>query len=134
MFFRALGGIGLAGTYMPGLKLLTDILDKDGKNYDNSRSIAFYTTSFGLGAAFSYFAAGEIFTQWGWRSAFGVTTIGPIISGVLVLYLCKDWKHNTLTQPRTNLFDFRPVLRCRAAMGYVLAYTVHNFELFEVCI
>ena len=26
MFFRALGGIGLAGTYMPGLKALTDRL------------------------------------------------------------------------------------------------------------
>jgi MFS-type transporter involved in bile tolerance (Atg22 family) len=32
--------------------------------------------------------------------------------------------------PNTHLLDFRPVLRCKRAMGYVLAYAAHNFELF----
>jgi MFS family permease len=32
--------------------------------------------------------------------------------------------------PDTHVLDFRPVLRCREAMGYVLAYAAHNFELF----
>jgi len=130
MFFRALGGIGLAGSYMPGLKLLTDVLDLDQNVKDNSRAITFYTTSFGLGVAFSYFLAGIIESSFGWKITFGVASIGPLIAGLLVLYLLKNQDQNFQNRPVTRLLDFRPVLRSREAMGYVLAYTVHNFELF----
>ncbi|HEX3065377.1 MAG TPA: MFS transporter, partial [Dongiaceae bacterium] len=41
-FWRALGGAGLAGTYMPGLKILTD---RD-PGTDKSRSVSFYTASY----------------------------------------------------------------------------------------
>jgi MFS family permease len=34
--------------------------------------------------------------------------------------------------PETSLLDFRPVLGCRPAMGYVFAYTIHNFEFFAL--
>ena len=64
MIFRAIGGIGLAGSYMPGLKLLTDHLDHLNPKSDNSRAVAFYTSSFSIGLALSYFSAGEIATRW----------------------------------------------------------------------
>jgi hypothetical protein len=32
--------------------------------------------------------------------------------------------------PWAALFEFRPVLRNREAMTYILAYAAHNWELF----
>ncbi|MFQ5468628.1 MAG: MFS transporter, partial [Kiloniellaceae bacterium] len=58
---RALAGIGLAGTYMPGLKALTDHLPDKSR----SRAVAFYTASFSIGSALSFLFAGEIAVAWG---------------------------------------------------------------------
>ena len=33
------------------------------------------------------------------------------------------------TAPSRRLLDFRPVLRSRAAMGWIIGYTVHTWEL-----
>lgn len=126
LFFRTLTGAGLAGIYMPGLKLLTDHLP--GAN--QSRYIAFYTASFGVGAALSYFLAGELNTALNWQWAFGIAAIGPAIGAIIIaVFLPKDAPYSEKA-PDTHLLDFRPVFRCRPAMGYVLAYTAHNFELF----
>lgn len=130
MLFRTLAGIGLAGSYMPGLRLLTDHLEQVRPHQDYSRAVAFYTASFGIGTSLSFFMAGEIAARWNWQTAFAVATAGPLLGALLsgILFPRKDPRPRR--PPSTHLLDFRPVLRCRAAMGYVLAYTAHNFELF----
>ena len=47
--FRVVAGIALAGTYMPGLKLMSDHLSVMAGGKDQSRAVAFYTSSFGIG-------------------------------------------------------------------------------------
>lgn len=124
LFFQALAGAGLAGTYMPGLKVLTDHIEGPGQ----SRSVAFYTASFGLGTAFSLVLAGAT-AALGWRWVFAVAAAGPLLAGLLVMMR---------TPPRTppphpepvHLLDFRPVFRNRPAMGYILGYAAHCWELF----
>jgi MFS family permease len=124
--FRTLTGAGLAGIYMPGLKMLTDHL----AGPTQSRYIAFYTASFGVGAALSYLLAGELNAALNWQWAFGAAAIGPAIGAFLVvLFLPLEAPHRE-NAPDTHLLDFRPVFRCRPAMGYVLAYMAHNLELF----
>ncbi|MDD9877423.1 MAG: MFS transporter, partial [Magnetovibrio sp.] len=130
MVFRMLGGIGVAGTYMPGLKLLSDHLEHRFPDYDHSRGVAFYVSGFGLGLSLSFFLAGVTAEAWGWRWAFAVAALGPMLAVAVLGATVRGADPMTRTAPRTHLLDFRPVLRCRAAMGYVLAYTVHNFELF----
>ena len=73
LIWRALGGAGLAGTYMVGLKALTDRIDPNLQ----ARAVAFYTSSFGIGASISYFLAGQIEPAFGWQTAFAVAGIGP---------------------------------------------------------
>ena len=125
--FRALAGIGLAGTYMPGLKILSDHLEGHARQ---SRGVSFYTASFGIGAALSYLIAGEVNQAFGWQAAFAVTAAGPVLAFLLLHFFFPktDPVHNAA--PDTHLLDFRPVFRARAAMGFVLAYAAHNFELF----
>ena len=128
MAFRVLAGIGLAGTYMPGLKLLSDHLEDLG----HGRPLAFYTASFGLGAALSFLLAGEAAAALGWQWAFGIAAAGPVAAVILILIGLPREDPVSGQQPGTHLLDFRPVLRCRPAMGYVMAYTIHNFELFAL--
>ncbi len=130
MVFRVVSGVALAGTYMPGLKMLSDHLGVMAAGKDQSRAIAFYTSSFGIGTAISFYLSGVVATALDWHWAFGLATIGPF-AGMLIAVIALPREGPRPTKaPDTHLLDFRPVLRSRAAMGYVLAYTAHNFELF----
>jgi MFS family permease len=62
LFFMMLNGAGLAGTYMPGLKILSDRI----KSGELTRHIAFYTAFFGIGAGFSYLCSGCIYFHLYW--------------------------------------------------------------------
>lgn len=128
LLFRALGGVGLAGTYMPGLRVLSDHI----KGPHAGRCMSFYTASYGIGVAGSTLAAGFAAGLVGWRGAFWLAA--ALTAAALALAALRVPQ----TVPREEdapagvaaLFDFRPVLRNRAAMGYILGYTAHNWELF----
>lgn len=130
MLFRLIGGISIAGTYMPGMKLLTDHLEHYFPNSDHSRGIAFYTSGFGFGLSLSFFLSGLFNDHWTWQLAFSVSALGPLLA-ILVL---KTWINRpdppAKLVPQTHLLDFRPVMRRGEVMAYVMAYAVHNFELF----
>ncbi len=124
--FRLIAGIGLAGTYMPGLKALSDRLEGPAQ----SRAIAFYTGSFSIGSALSFFLAGELGAVLGWQPAFALASLGPLAAVALVVFVLPPAEDHRRDAPATHLLDFRPVLRSRAAMGYVFAYACHVWELF----
>lgn len=124
---QALAGLGLAGTYMPGLKILTDHLT-EGAN--QSRYVSFYTASFSIGSGFSFLVAGEAAAWLGWRWAFGAAAISAALAIGLVLTRIPRAGAGHLSKPETRLLDFRPVFRARQAMSYVLGYAAHMWELF----
>jgi MFS family permease len=124
MLLWALAGMGFAGAYMPGLKALTDRLGPG----DISRSITLYTATFSLGVGLSFLVSQLVAERYGWRVAFLVTGLGPLamIAACLGLAAVKP-------RPATAaLLDFRPVLRNRVAMGYILGYGAHCFELYAI--
>lgn len=125
LIFRALHGVGLAGTYMPGLKALSDQVEGPRQ----SRYVAFYTASFGIGAGASYLLAGAIEPHFGWGWAFGVNAAGALIAAIMILAIL-PWAVAGEDTPEHHLLDFRPVFRNRPAMSYILAYCGHNWELF----
>jgi predicted MFS family arabinose efflux permease len=117
-----LAGIGFAGAYMPGLKALTDRLDPG----DSSRSVTLYTASFSVGVGLSFLVCQFIAQHWGWRAAFLVTGCGPAVMAIAGLML----RPVPPPQRAGALLDFRPVLRNRPALGYMLGYGAHCFELY----
>jgi predicted MFS family arabinose efflux permease len=119
-----LAGVGFAGAYMPGLKALTDRLPAG----DMSRSITLYTSSFSLGVGLSFLVAQLVADRYGWRGAFLITGLGPFVMVAACLTMPAVKPH--LTQ--RHLLDFGPVLRNHAAMGYVLGYGAHCFELYGI--
>jgi MFS family permease len=117
-----LAGVGFAGAYMPGLRALTDRLAPG----DASRSVTWYTASYSLGVSLSFLASQLIADGLGWRWAFVLTGLGPLVMAVVSLRMTP----RPPPPPVGALLDFRPVLRNRPAMGYILGYGAHCFELY----
>lgn len=122
--FQVLGGMGVAGTYMPGLKALTDNLDGRAQ----ARGVSFYTALFGLGMALSLALAGWIGSQFGWVSAFAIAAIGPPLAAAMVLGGLP--RRSPAAHARRKLLDFGGVLGDRKISGFVYGYAIHCFELF----
>jgi MFS family permease len=132
MFFQALLGAGIAGSYMPGLRLLSD---RTGGPHQ-SRYIAFYTSFFAVGTALSLALAGLIAPAWGWRSAFLLSAAGPLLAGMLVVFSLEKILPEQKPAARFSLATLFPiaawksVLAARSAAGYTAGYLVHCAELF----
>lgn len=125
LLFQALVGAGLAGTYMPGLRLLTD----NFHGPKQSRAIAFYTATFGFGTTGSLLLAGALGPV-GWPWAFAAAALGPLIAGPLVFFSLPARTPAPAASHPTAFIDFRPVLRNREATGYIFGYAAHCWELF----
>lgn len=123
---RALAGIGWAGTYMTGLKLLADQVDKKLM----SRATAGHAASIGVSGAASFACADLLAHAFGWQSAFLIAAATAIMAWLIVALFAP--RRTTPLPPAPDghaLFDFRPVFRNRSAMAYATAYCIHTLEM-----
>ena len=124
LVLRALAGIGWAGTYMTGLKLLADQVDEKLM----SRAVAAHAASIGASGALSFSCAGLLAEYHGWSAAFTVAGGCAVAAWAIVALSAPRRSPPPFTAGR-RLFDFRPVLRNRSALAYSLAYCVHTLEM-----
>jgi len=123
---RALTGIGWAGTYMTGLKLLADQVDAKLM----SRAVTGHAASIGISGALSFSCAGLLADLYGWRSAFLVAALSAGAAWSIAAFAAPRRKQPAPPSgDGPGLFDFRPVLRNRSAMAYALAYCIHTLEM-----
>ena len=124
--FRALAGFGWAGTYMPGLKAIADPL----LGTTQSRAVSWHAAGVGISGAASFAIAGLIDHVAGPSTAFlvgaacafaALLVAAAVMPGVL--------PRQTPAAAQRRLLDFRPVFRNRAAVGWIVGYTVHTWEL-----
>jgi MFS family permease len=129
--WQAVAGAGLAGTYMPGLKLLADRVEGPIQ----SRAISFYTSTFGLGGSFSLWLAGRLGSAFGWQWAFGLAACGPVAAAAVVLRTLPS-RPVALPSggpgPLRDLARLATILRNRAALVFIGGYAAHCWELFGV--
>ena len=123
--FRALMGAGWAGSYMPGLKALSDLAEGP----QQSRAVAAHAAAVGVSGALSFGVAGAVNAWLGWQWALVPGALGATLAFVLVLVglptrppQCRRWTAR-------RLLDFRPILRNRSALAYSIAYCVHTWEM-----
>src|SRR5580693_935835 len=114
--FRALGGIAMAGMYMPGLRALTHGVE----GATRARIAAWYTSSFTIGASLS-FLFGRVGTLLGWRSAFVIAGILGA-AGVLIAWAALPRGDSGRTPEPQPLLDFRPVLANRDVLALIVGY------------
>jgi predicted MFS family arabinose efflux permease len=128
LLWHAVAGIGVGSTYMTGLKVMTDRLTKPAP----SRAIAVYAAMFSTGAAASFALNGAVSGWLGWQAAFALAAAGPALAIALALIVLRPRPPDPAERPQTALLDFRPVLKNRTALGYMLGYAGHSWELFAL--
>lgn len=124
LVLRAMAGVGWAGCYMPGLKVIAERLEGNAQ----SRAVSWHAAGVGIAGAISFAVAGFWAMLGGAEAAFlfsGGAALVAFAIGAAVM---------PRTAPRPpavsrRLLDFRPVLRNRAATGWIIGYTVHTWEL-----
>ena len=120
---QALIGFGLAGTYVPGMKALTDRVQGPWQ----SRGAAIYGATFGVGASGSLVFTGAVAGAFGWQAAFAAAGAGPLLAGAIIV-LALD-PVSPRAAPRRALLDFRPVFRNAAVRTFLYGSAAHSWEL-----
>ena len=127
LVFRFLAGIGWAGTYMPGLKVLTDHLD--GKM--QTRAVSFHAAGVGISGSLSFVVAATIESLSHWQWAF-VAGAGFAAAALVIALAFMPRQHKSAVPQehiQEHFLDFRPVIRNRSALAYALNYMVHTWEM-----
>jgi predicted MFS family arabinose efflux permease len=110
---------------MLGLRILSD----NTAGPRQGRFLSFYTACYALGSSASVLLAGLVGEPLDWRAAFAASAAATAVALALAWWGIPKADSDRAAPPQA-LLDFRPVLRNRAAMGYILAYSAHCYELF----
>lgn len=123
---RVVIGIGWAGTYMTGLKLLADRVDPRTM----SRATAGHAASIGISGGLSFATGAWVAEAFGWPAAFFAAGICAAIAWLAVaIGVPAQRPVQAETAGRSGLQDFASVFRNRSAMAYAFGYAIHTLEM-----
>src|SRR5256712_6140994 len=121
LVLRTLGGMGLAGTYVPAMRLVVETFPAQRRG----AAMGVYIPCFSLGISLSLLLTG-IILPYNWRAAFAVTSAGPLAAVLIAWGTVRD-----IARPGARLRSaIREALRNRRALRFIGAYAAHNWELF----
>lgn len=124
MILRALTGIGMGGTYMPGLKLVAERFDSSTRG----RAIGMYVGSLVLGASFSLAATGWLTGLAGWRTAFALCSAGVCIGALLSIFIFRGYQPTACIRSKGSFNS--EVVQNRPALLMILGYGAHMWEMY----
>ena len=83
LLLRMISGVGIAGIYVPGLRILTDIfpIQKRGE------ALGIYVGSLVVGSGFSLLVSGLLIEYIGWQGVIFITSCLSIIASMLMVYI-----------------------------------------------
>lgn len=124
---RVAAGIGWAGAYMPGLKILADRFEGERQ----ARAVSWHAAGVGAASALSFGVAGGMAALAGPDAAFLLAGLTASLAFAIALF-----RFPTAQPPRIpttrRLLDYRPVFRNRRAMGWIAGYAVHTWEMAAI--
>lgn len=119
---RFLAGIGLAGIYMPGVRLISASSSPERRGL----VVGVYVSAFYLGSAASLSATGLLLPELGWRGA--ALALGALSVAAVPLVV---WgAAGEVPSSNGRAFLDPAVLRDGAVTRNILAYTGHSWELY----
>ena len=124
LVLRALTGIGMGGTYMPGLKLVAEKFPSQ----ERGRAVGIYVGSLVLGASLSLALTGTVAALAGWRAAFVACSAGVFLGTLLARPVFRDYRPPL--HARSELGFQREILRNRPAFLMILGYGSHMWEMY----
>jgi MFS family permease len=122
--YRALAGLGMGGTYMPGLKLVADKFPSTQRG----RAVGYFTSAFVFGAAASTLLSGIVGSVAGWRFAIVTTAAGTLVGTLFCLALLQDDRGVKAGDAGKRLR--LEVLRSKPSLLMIVAYAAHMWEQY----
>jgi len=124
MVLRAITGIGMGGTYMPGLKLVAERFAP----HERGRAVGIYVGSLLFGASLSLAVTGAVASLAGWRMAFIVCSVGVYIGALLSLLVFRGYRR---VVHRAEGTGFRKeIVKNKPAFLLILGYGSHMWEMY----
>lgn len=123
---RALSGVATAGSFMPGLRALTD----RASVAKQARYVGYYMGCFALGTSLSYAACEALAAAFDASTALWWMALGPLLSFLLTLSLAPASPPGPVASGW--LPNPRAIVRNRPAFGLVCCYGLHTWELFTL--
>ncbi|MGB9629792.1 MAG: MFS transporter [Thermodesulfobacteriota bacterium] len=124
LILRTLMGIGLAGTYMPGLRMVSERF----ASRERGKAIGIYVGAFSLGLSLSLFLTGLFNSLFSWRWAFFLTSLGPIGGGIIALF--KIGKGEGEKTEEVAKVPLGRILNNKPALMMIGGYMAHMWEMF----
>ena len=124
LVLRALTGIGMGGTYMPGLKLVAERFDPSRRG----KAIGIYVGSLVLGTSLSLAVTGWLTDFFGWRIAFMACSAGVLGGALLSIPIFHGYQ--PVTRTRSTGGYNAEVLKNRPALLMILGYGAHMWEMY----
>jgi MFS family permease len=126
--FRALGGAGVAGTYMPGLRMISE-------RFASARRggpVGLYVASFVLGGTVSFSGSAALLPIMGWRGAYLLQSLAGILAVLLAGSLLRNDRAGSKPAgvAPSDGSRWTQVLRNRPVMLMTAGYTGHMWELY----
>ncbi len=119
---RALAGVGLAGVYMPGVRVVAAAAPPERRGL----AVSVYVSAFYLGAAISLWATGALLPSFGWRGAAYLLGAISIVALPLAVLATRGAPSPVGSKGRLS----PTVLRHEPVLRTILAYTGHSWELY----
>ncbi len=126
LILRSLTGFGLAGTYMPGLKMVSAKFSSD----ERGQAIGLYVGAFSVGTALSMYAAGLLTGLLHWRAAIFITSCGPILGALLAQRILEDVPPKKAVEGERERDVRAQVFANRPALLVISGYMAHMWEMF----
>lgn len=124
MVCRAVTGIGMGGTYMPGLKLVAERFEPARRG----KAIGIYVGSLVLGGSLSLAVTGFLTGIYGWRIAFICCSVGVCIGASLAFPLFAGYI--PFTHKNSEAGYTGEVIKNRPALLMILGYGAHMWEMY----
>ncbi|GFE58887.1 MFS transporter [Geobacter sp. AOG1] len=124
MVLRALTGIGMGGTYMPGLKMVAEKF----ASHERGKAVGIYVGALMLGASLSLAVTGGVAAIAGWRTAFVVCSIGVYLGALLSLPVFRGYR--PAVHARIEHGFRGEIVRNKPAFLMILGYASHMWEMY----
>jgi MFS family permease len=125
---RAVGGAGIAGTYMPGMRLISERFPGDRRG----GPIGIYVAAFVLGGAVSFGATALLVPLLGWRGTYLAVSLAGVAATLVALALVVgDPAPPAPGRPDPpDPASVRQVISSRPLLLITAGYTAHVWELY----
>ena len=124
LILRGLTGIGMGGTYMPGLKLVAERF----ASHQRGKAVGVYVGSLVLGASLSLVVPGIVAGIWGWRIAMLTCSVGVFVGVCLSFLVFKGYQPCHIQQGSRDFTG--EILQNRPALLVILGYASHMWEMY----